>query len=85
MFCAVLYMELSYTGSLDQSTRASEHVIVHYGYAFTAAFNNFFKGVVFFFKQSYWLMFLFYCGRYCFCLWAKLFHVHALRNKLCCS
>ena len=24
----VLYMELSYTGSLDQSTRASEHVTV---------------------------------------------------------
>ena len=42
MFCAVLYMELSNTGSLDQSTRASD-VIVHYGYAFTAAFNNFFS------------------------------------------
>ena len=24
----MLYMELSYTGSLDRSTRASEHVIV---------------------------------------------------------
>ena len=34
MFCAVLYMELSYTGSLDQSTRASEHVIVQIGSVF---------------------------------------------------
>ena len=29
----VLYMELSYTGSLDQSTRASEHVTVQISYA----------------------------------------------------
>ena len=27
----VLYMELSYTGSLDQSTKVSEHVIVQIG------------------------------------------------------
>ena len=33
--CSVnlLYMELSYTGSLDWSTRASEHVIVQINYA----------------------------------------------------
>ena len=31
----MLYMELSYTGSLDQSTRASEHVIVQIGSVFT--------------------------------------------------
>ena len=29
----VLYMELSYTGSLDRSTRASEHVTVQISYA----------------------------------------------------
>ena len=29
----VLYMELSYTGSLDWSTRASEHVTVQISYA----------------------------------------------------
>ena len=29
----VLYMELSYTGSLDRWTRASEHVIVQINYA----------------------------------------------------
>ena len=42
MFCAVLYMELSYTGSLDQSTRASEHVIVQIGSVFktTAGFSS---------------------------------------------
>ena len=28
----VLYMELSYTGSLDRSTRASEHVTVQISY-----------------------------------------------------
>ena len=27
----MLYMELSYTGSLDQSTKASEHVMVQIG------------------------------------------------------
>ena len=33
--CSVnmLYMELSYTGSLDRSTRASEHVIIQISYA----------------------------------------------------
>ena len=30
----VLYMELSYTGSLDWSTRASEHVTVQISYAY---------------------------------------------------
>ena len=42
MFCVVLYMELSYTGSLDQSTRASEHVIVQIGSVFrtTAGFSS---------------------------------------------
>ena len=34
----VLYMELSYTGSLEQSTKASEHVINTY--MATAGFNN---------------------------------------------
>ena len=29
----MLYMELSYTGSLDRSTRASEHVTVQISYA----------------------------------------------------
>ena len=29
----VLYMELSYTGSLDRSTRASRHVTVQISYA----------------------------------------------------
>ena len=29
----VFYMELSYTGSLDRSTRASEHVTVQISYA----------------------------------------------------
>ena len=29
----VLYMELSYTGSLDRSTRASQHVTVQISYA----------------------------------------------------
>ena len=29
----LLYMELSYTGSLDRSTRASEHVTVQISYA----------------------------------------------------
>ena len=38
----VLYMELSYTGSLDRSTRASEHVTVQISYACktTAGFIN---------------------------------------------
>ena len=38
----MLYMELSYTGSLDQSTKASEHVMVQIGntYKATASFNN---------------------------------------------
>ena len=38
----ILYMELSYTGSLDQSTKASEHVMVQIGkpYKATASFNN---------------------------------------------
>ena len=35
LVCSVnmLYMELSYTGSLDWSTRASEHVTVQISYA----------------------------------------------------
>ena len=39
----VLYMELSYTGSQDQSTKASEHVMVQIGnsYKATTGFNNF--------------------------------------------
>ena len=38
----VLYMELSYTGSLVQSTKASEHVMVQIGntYEASASFNN---------------------------------------------
>ena len=38
----MLYMELSYTGSLDQSTKASEHVKVHIGttHKATAGFKN---------------------------------------------
>ena len=44
MVCSVhvLYMELSYTGSLDQSTRASEHVILQIGSVFktTAGFSS---------------------------------------------
>ena len=38
----VFYMELSYTGSLDRSTRASEHVTVQISYACktTAGFIN---------------------------------------------
>ena len=36
MFCAVLYMELSYTGS----TRASEHVIVQIGSVFIRACHS---------------------------------------------
>ena len=38
----VLYMELSYTGSLDQSTKASEHVMVQIGNTCKAmaGFNN---------------------------------------------
>ena len=37
----VLYMELSYTGSLDQSTIASEHVMVQIGDTYNATvFNN---------------------------------------------
>ena len=40
----VLYMELSYTGSLDRSTRASELVTVQISYAYktTAGFINWF-------------------------------------------
>ena len=38
----MLYMELSYTGSLDQSTKASEHVMVQIGNTCkaTAGFNK---------------------------------------------
>ena len=38
----VLYMELSYTSSLDQSTKASEHVMVQIGNTCkaTASFNK---------------------------------------------
>ena len=38
----MLYMELSYTGSLDQSTKVSEHVMVQIGYTYkaTTGFNN---------------------------------------------
>ena len=38
----MLYMELSYTGSLDQSTKASKHVMVQIGntYKATTGFNN---------------------------------------------
>ena len=38
----MLYMELSYTGSLDQSTKVSEHVMVQIGntYKATAGFNK---------------------------------------------
>ena len=38
----VFYMELSYTGSLDRSTRASEHVTIQISYACktTAGFIN---------------------------------------------
>ena len=38
----MLYMELSYTGSLDQSTKASENVMVQVGntYKATASFNS---------------------------------------------
>ena len=38
----VLCMELSYTGSLDQLTKASEHVMVQIGntYKATASLNN---------------------------------------------
>ena len=47
----VLYMELSYTGSLDQSTRASEHVTVQISYACktTAGFINCFPLINFVF------------------------------------
>ena len=52
----VLYMELSYTGSLDRSTRASEHVTVQISYACktTAGFINCFPLINIFF-----LMFIF--------------------------
>ena len=47
LVCSVnmLYMELSYTGSLDQSTRASEHVTVQISCAYktTAGYHTFFK------------------------------------------
>ena len=38
----MLYIELSYTCSLDQSTKASEHVMVQIGntYKTIASFNN---------------------------------------------
>ena len=38
----MLYMELSYTGSLDQSTKVSEHVMVQIGNTCKAmaGFNN---------------------------------------------
>ena len=38
----MLYMKLSYTGSLDQSTKASEYVMVQIGYTYkaTTGFNN---------------------------------------------
>ena len=38
----MLYMELSCTGSLEQSTTASEHVMVQIGYTYkaTTGFNN---------------------------------------------
>ena len=47
----VLYMELSYTGSLDRSTRASEHVTVKISYACrtTAGFINCFPLINFVF------------------------------------
>ena len=47
----VLYMELSYTGSLDRSTRASELVTVQISYACktTAGFINFFPLINFVF------------------------------------
>ena len=47
LVCSVnmLYMELSYTGSLDQSTRASEHVTVQISCACktTAGYHTFLK------------------------------------------
>ena len=38
----MLYMELRYTGSVDQSNKASEHVMVQIGYTYKAmtGFNN---------------------------------------------
>ena len=48
----VLYMELSYTGSLNWSTRASEHVTVQISYACkitTAGFINCFPRINFVF------------------------------------
>ena len=47
----MLYMGLSYTGSLDRSTRASEHVTVQISYACktTASFINCFPLINFVF------------------------------------
>ena len=51
----VLYMELSYTGSLDRSTRASEHVTVQISYACktTAGFINWFPSIKYFVFDVY--------------------------------
>ena len=50
----VLYMELSYTGSLDWSTRTSEHVIVQISYAcktMAGYHSSLFEGVDHFFPS----------------------------------
>ena len=68
LVCSVnmLYMELSYTGSLDQSTRASEHVTVQISCACktTAGYHTFLK----FIKLSYTVMSVFSL----LCLWSLL-------------
>ena len=57
----VLYMELSYTGSLDRSTRASEHVTVQISLPVRLQDCRFFK----LFHRLEWIYSLYYVCRLC--------------------
>ena len=76
----MLYMELSYTGSLDRSTRASEHVTVQISipvrlpgwYFFIIIWNGY---VLFIMNHLEWICSLYYaCGLLVDCLFCE----HAL-------